>query len=67
MVMANKQLLDSLHAPDGSQYASLTDGVGNLVVTTTSGTGSPKQLTNSGQAPDGSIYLTLTNGSGALV
>lgn len=64
--MANKQIKNSLYAPDSSKYGCVTDGAGNLVVTTTSPTGSSKQLKGS-QAPDGSIYFTLTNGAGALV
>jgi len=63
--MVTKQLTGT-YSPDGSKYAALADGNGNLVVTSTSSTGSPKQLAGA-QAPDGSIYLTLTNGSGTLV
>ena len=53
------------YAPDGSKYATPTDGAGTLTTMTTS-SGSTKQ--NKGaQAPDGSIYMTLTNGSGTLL
>jgi hypothetical protein len=63
--MASKQLNGNI-APDGSWYGTLTDGAGNLVVTSTSSLGKTK-VTNTLQTPDGSIYLTLTDGNGNLV
>lgn len=65
--MALKQAPNSVQAPDGSYYGALTDGAGNLVVTTTTSLGTAKQATNCLQAPDGSWYLTLTDGAGNLV
>lgn len=64
--MIAKTYPNSSTAPDGSFYGSLTDGSGNLVVTTTSA-GSAKQIKNSVLAPDGSKYMTLTDGNGNLV
>ena len=64
--MTTKKYSNCLTAPDGSYYGTLTDGSGNLVVTTTS-VGSPKQIKNSGLAPDGSKYMTLSDGNGNLV
>lgn len=58
--------LTGLHTADGGRYGCLTDGSGNLVVTSTSGTGYPKQITGL-KSPDGSTYMTLTNGAGTLV
>lgn len=65
--MTAKQIANSLSSPDGSNYATLTDGAGNLVVTTTSSTGNPQQNLRSKLAPDGSMYMTLTDGNGNLV
>jgi len=62
-----KQIPNSLSAPDGSEYGTLTDGAGTLVVTSTTSTGSLKQIKNSRIAPDGSKYMTLTDGNGNLV
>ncbi|HYT44678.1 MAG TPA: LamG domain-containing protein [Methylomirabilota bacterium] len=62
-----KQIKNSLSAPDGSEYGTLTDGAGTLVVTSTTSTGSLKQIKNSRIAPDGSKYMTLTDGNGNLV
>ena len=53
------------YTKDNSKYGDLTDGSGNLVVTSVT-PGSTKQTTGS-QAPDGSIYFTLTDGQGNLV
>jgi hypothetical protein len=65
--MTTKKYPNNSVAPDGSPYGVLTDGAGNLVVTTTSSTGNPKKYNNSIFAPDGSQYLTLTDGNGNLV
>jgi hypothetical protein len=65
--VALKQIKNSYSSPDGSIYGTLTDGVGNLVVTTTSGTGHAQQNLRSRYAPDGSVYMTLTDGVGNLV
>lgn len=65
--MTTKQTPNSLFSPDGSYYACLADGAGNLLTTTTSATGGTKQTPNSLYAPDGSYYMTLTDGNGNLV
>lgn len=65
--MSTKQLKQSFTSPDGSTYGTLTDGAGNLVVVTTTITGSAKQSKQSKYAPDGSMFLTLTDGNGNLV
>jgi hypothetical protein len=65
--MALKQNKNSLQSPDGSYYGCLTDGAGNLVVTTTAGGAGVKQAPQSLYAPDGSYYMTLTDGNGNLV
>lgn len=52
-------------APDGSQYATITDGNGNLITNgnlNLSTSGSTKSFNNL-YAPDGSIYTTLTDGN----
>lgn len=64
--MALKQIKNSRQSPDGSYYATLTDGNGNLVVTSTTA-GSIKQIKNSLYSKDGSMYMTLTDGNGNLV
>lgn len=61
--MALKQS-SGLYAPDGSKYATVTNGAGTLVPLTL-GTGASKQSQGS-QAPDGSIYFTITDGEGNL-
>jgi hypothetical protein len=63
--MATKQQT-GLYAPDGAKYATTTNGNANLVVSSTSTTGTTKQQVGS-QAPDGSIYFCLTDGEGTLV
>ena len=65
--MTLKQAPNSLIAPDGAKYATLTDGAGNLVVTATSVTGSTQTYPRCSLAPDGSMYMTLTDGAGNLV
>jgi len=65
--VTTKQIKNSLSAPDGSEYGTLTDGAGTLVVTSTTSTGNTKQIKNSRLAPDGSKYMTLTDGNGNLV
>jgi hypothetical protein len=65
--MVLKQIANAMSSPDGSLYGTLTDGAGNLSVTTTSSTGNPQQNLRSRTAPDGSMYLTLTDGNGNLV
>jgi hypothetical protein len=65
--MAVKQIKNSYSSPDGSIYGTLSDGVGNLVVTTTSSTGHAQQNLRNRYAPDGSMYMTLTDGAGNLV
>lgn len=65
--VATKQLKQSSQSPDGSYYGCLTDGAGNLVVTTTTTTGSTQQAPHCLYAPDGSYYMTLTDGNGNLV
>ena len=64
--MVAKQSPGSLYAKDGSKYGCITDGDGQLVVTSTSASGTKQNLTGS-QAPDGSINMTLTDGAGSLV
>ncbi len=54
------------YAPDNSKYGTLTDSVGNLMVTSGASPSTAKQIKGA-QAPDGSIYFTLTNGSGTLI
>ena len=65
--MTAKVYSNSSVAPDGSKYGTLSDGSGNLVVTTTSSLGTPKTYKNTSIAPDGSKYMTLTDGNGNLV
>lgn len=65
--MTTKQIKNSLTAFDGSEYGTLTNGAGTLVVTSTTSTGNTKQIKNSRLAPDGSKYMTLTDGNGNLV
>jgi hypothetical protein len=65
--VALKQIKNSNGSPDGSFYGTLTDGVGNLVTTTTSSTGQAQQNLRCSYAPDGSMYMTLTDGAGNLV
>lgn len=59
--------LKGIKSPDGSFYGTLTDGVGNLVVTTTTSRSLPQQVLRCSLAPDGSQYMTLTDGVGNLV
>jgi hypothetical protein len=61
--MTAKQLVAS-KAPDGSQYITSTDGVGNLVPLTTSPTAGHKLMGS--YAPDGSLYVTVTDGLDTL-